>query len=603
MQEYKNLTAFIIFTALLLIGAPAFASNFKITADTWPHAIMGLLGGITFLLYGLDKMTSSFKSLAGERLKYILGTLTKNKISALMTGATVTAIVQSSAATTVMVVGFISAKLMTLPQSLGVILGADIGTTLTVQLIAFKLNQYALLFIILGFLIKSISKKESIQHLGRVIMAIGIVFFGIFLIGESMALLQTLPIVKQTLSHISSPILGILAGFIITALMQSSSASLAIVIALTDQSLLSIAGAFYLVLGCNVGTCITAAIASLKSSQDGQRAAAAHVFFKTSGALFFFVIFMLFTDWFTQHIILLDASGLSNSERAVPRQIAHIHTIFNITLALIYLPLTDKIASILTKLIKTKRKKWRVEASYLDTFLLSTPSLAINAARSETSHMAKRVQKLMRITTPAVISGNVDALSKLQKQERDIDALYSQIIDYLGRISTQNLSADESLQLIWLMSNVNRLENISDLLGEELFDIGTKRQQKGIKISKTSAKNLESISKRVENSLKYSSNAIASLEVKLGKDDTPIDNADFKKSLIKATNYQTKRLVVDTPDRIETYGIEMDIIDKLQRTFYHTRKMAKDTNILLQQRSDLTTNENKHQSNPFIESV
>lgn len=584
---------FILFAALLLIGAPAFASNFKVTALTWPHAIMGLLGGITFLLYGLDKMTSAFKSLAGERLKYILGTLTKNKISALMTGATVTAIVQSSAATTVMVVGFISAKLMTLPQSLGVILGSDIGTTLTVQLIAFKLNQYALIFVIIGFFIKSLSKKESYWHLGRVIMAIGIVFFGIFLIGESMSLLQTLPIVKQTISHISSPLLGVLVGFVITALMQSSAASLAIVIAFTDQGLLSIAGAFYLVLGCNVGTCLTAAIASLKSSQDGQRAAVAHAFFKTSGALMFFVAFFIFTDWFTNNIILMDASGLSTSDRAVPRQIAHMHTVFNIALALIYLPFTDKIAAILTKLIKTKRKKWRVEATLLDNFLLSTPSLAINAARSETANMAARVLKLMRATTPSVLTGDIDTLGKLKKQERDVDELYGQIISYLGQISTQNLTADESLQLMWLMNNVNRLENISDLFGDELYDVGMKRQNKNIKVSKATSNNIEALALKAEKALKYSSKAITSLEVKLAKDATPIDNAEFKVLLDKSIKHQTKRLVADSADRLDTYTIEMDIIDKLQRAFYHSRKMAKDTVTLLEQREALKNNDSR----------
>ncbi len=576
---------------LILVGAPAFASNFNITAKTWPHAIMGLLGGITFLLYGLDKMTSAFKSLAGERLKYILGRLTKNKISALMTGAGVTAIVQSSAATTVMVVGFISAKLMTLPQSLAVILGSDIGTTLTVQLIAFKLNQYALIFIIIGFIVKSLSKKESIWHLGRVIMAIGVVFFGIFLIGESMALLQNLPIVKQTISHISSPILAVIIGFVLTALMQSSAAALAIVIAITDQGLLSISAAFYLVLGCNMGTCITAVIASLKSNQDGQRAAAAHAFFKVSGAFLFFIAFFIFTEWFTKNLISMDASGLSTAERAVPRQIAHMHTIFNISLALLYLPFTDKIAEILTKLIKKKRKEWRVQAEYLDTFLISTPSLAINAARSETAGMANRVIKLMRTTTPAVISGEIDDLAKLKKQERDIDALYSQIIYYLGQISTQNLTADESLQLMWLMNNVNRLENISDLLGEELYDIGVRRQKNDIKISTPTTKQIVALSDSCLKALKYSSNAISSFEVKLAKNAKPIDKEAFKKLLDKAIKNQTKRLIADSPDRVKTYTLEMDMIDKLQRTFYHSRKMTKDTLNLLEQRDGLKNKE------------
>lgn len=576
---------FTVFSTLtLMLASKAFALGFDIKTETLPHAFMGLLGGITFLLYGLDKMTSSFKALAGRKLKYVLGKLTTNRFSSLLTGAGVTAIVQSSAATTVMVVGFISAKLMTLPQSLAVILGADIGTTLTVQLIAFKLNQYALIFIIIGFMIKSVSKSDSMWNIGRVFMAIGMIFFGIFLISESMNLLQSIQWVKDMLTHISNPLAGIALGFIITALMQSSAAALAIIIAVADQGLLSITAAFYLVLGCNMGTCLTAIIASLKSNQDGQRAAAAHAFFKFSGALFFALIYIALNEYAVQAIMALDIKGVSTGKTITPRQIAHMHTIFNISLAFMFIPFINPIAQKLRVIIKNKKPKWRLQAKYLDPFLHDTPSLALNAARIETAMMSKRIQKLLKSAPDIVLDGDIDQLAKLKNEERNIDALYSQIVYYLSQLSTKNLTRDESRQLVWLMNNVNRLETICDLIGEELYQIGQKRHKKDHQVHKTARNHIHKIADATIRGLKYSTRAINSFEVELAKNDKAIDKIEFQKLLDRAHKHLTKRLIADVQHELNDYSVETDIIDKLQRIFFHCRKMTKDSLKLIEER-------------------
>jgi phosphate:Na+ symporter len=570
----------------LMVSSKAFAFGFDITADTIPHAIMGLLGGITFLLYGLEKMTQSFKALAGRKLKFILGKLTTNRFSSLLTGAGVTAVVQSSAATTVMVVGFISAKLMTLPMSLAVILGADIGTTLTVQLIAFKLNQYALIFIVIGFFIKNVSKSESVWNIGRVFMAIGMIFFGIFLISESMALLQTIPFVKSAMSSISNPIAGILIGFAITALMQSSAAALAIVIAVADQGLLSVNAAFYLILGCNMGTCITAILASFKSNQDGQRAAAAHAFFKFSGAFFFMALYLALNEYMVKGIFMLDYPDHSTIDAVSPRQIAHMHTVFNITLALMFLPFINVIATLLTKIIKNKKPKWRLQAKYLNSYLLDTPGLALNAAQIETALMSKRIKKSLKSALDTVLEGDIDQLAKLKNEEKNIDALYNQIVYYLGQISTKNLTKDESRQLVWLMTNVNRLETISDLIGEELYQIGEKRHKKDHTVTKASRDHIQKISTATQNALKYSTKAINSFEVELAKNAQAIDKIEFQKLLDAAYKHQTKVLFSKENKQLSEFSIETDIIDKLQRIFFHCRKMTKDTVKLIEEREN-----------------
>lgn len=585
----KKITFASICILTLAMATKAFALGFDIKADTIPHAMMGLLGGITFLLYGLDKMTSSFKALAGRKLKYVLGKLTTNRFSSLLTGAGVTAIVQSSAATTVMVVGFISAKLMTLPQSLAVILGADIGTTLTVQLIAFKLSQYALVLIIIGFIIKSLSRRESVWNIGRVFMAIGMIFFGIFLISESMAMLQTLEPVRKTMATIQNPFAGILIGFAITALMQSSAAALAIVIAVADQGLLSVSAAFYLVLGCNMGTCLTAAIASMKSNQDGQRAAAAHAIFKFSGAAFFIILYLGLNEYIVRGLMQLDIGGQATIDTVNPRQIAHMHTIFNLTLAVLFLPFINPIAKGLKKLIKTKKPKWRIEAQHLNTFLLDTPGLALNAVRIETALMCSRIKKSLKKAPEIVLDGEIDQLAKMKNEERNIDALYSQIIHYLGQLSTRNLTKDESRQLVWLMNSVNRLETISDLIGEELYQIGQKRHKKSYHIQKTARSHILNISDAASKALKYSTKAIGSFEVELAKNAKAIDKLEFQKLVDKAHKHQTKRIISEASKNLKDYSVETDIIDKLQRIFFHSRKMAKDTLVLLEEREGKKT--------------
>jgi phosphate:Na+ symporter len=582
IQKEKIKTQRILAFAIFFIGFSMFFTNnafasFKIIASTWPHALMGASAGVVFLMMGLGNMTASFKALAGDELREVLSTLTNTRLKALATGIGVTGIVQSSAATTAMVVGFISSKLMTLPQALGVILGADIGTTITVQLIAFKLNQYALVFVILGYMTKSFSKKESIWHLGNIVAAIGAIFFGIFMIAESMSILNDFKPVQEVLKHISSPVIGVALGFIITALMQSSAASIAIMIALASQGLLSVEGAIYLVIGANVGTCITAVLISLGSDQNGKRAAAAHVFFKTT-AMITTVIAMYFAgNWIIDKVLMLDFTHSATVHMVAPRQIAHMHMIFNILIAITFLPFTYFIANILEKVIPAKRQKVRVQTKHLQPFLINIPSLALDAARQECAHMAELVDVHLQKSFSQITDGGIDELSKLKSRERDIDALYKQILLYLSQLSSNKLTEHETHTLVWLMNILNRTENIADLMGQDMYDIGRRRRRRDIHISTQTLTQLRKLSEAVHQSFLYSITPLQNVKTKTSNRVKVMNKKLFDALTAETITLLNKRLRSNDANRTATYSLEMDMVERYQRVFSNTRKIVKDT--------------------------
>jgi phosphate:Na+ symporter len=580
-QHHAFIMAF--FVAILLLSAHDAFASFKIIANTWPHAMMGAIAGVIFLMIGLSKMTSSFKALAGDKLRTVLSTLTNTRLKALATGIGVTGIVQSSAATTAMVIGFISSKLMTLPQALGVILGADIGTTITVQLIAFKMNQYALVFVSLGYFMKAVAKKESFWHIGRIVMSIGMVFFGIFMIAESMNILNELPIVQTALKHVSNPLIGVGLGFAVTALMQSSAAAIAIVIALASQGLLSTEGAIFLVVGANVGTCTTAVLIGMRSGTDGKRAAAAHVFFKTVAMLATVTIMIISSEWLVAKALLLDTSGMATPLTAAPRQVAHLHTIFNVLIAITFLPMTHIIAKMLIKFIPAKRQKARVQAKYLEDFLMNTPSLALNAARQECARMAVLVEDHLRHSFIQITDGGIDELSKLKSREKDIDALYKQTLVYLSHLSGKPLTEKESITLVWLMAVLNRMENIADLIGHDMYDIGHRRRRRDISISSQTLRQLRKLSDATQDAFSYSIKPLIDVDMK-ASDRVKVMNKKHYDSLIEETMVQlNKRLKSNDSNRTATYSLEMDMVERYQRIFFHARRIVKETQDLQKQ--------------------
>ncbi|MBU4129557.1 MAG: Na/Pi symporter, partial [Proteobacteria bacterium] len=263
---------------------------------SWADIFIGLAGGLAFFLYGMEKMSTGMKNTAGNRMRTLLATLTKNRVIAMIVGAFVTMVIQSSSATTVMLVSFVQAGLLTLVQSMGVILGADIGTTITAQMIAFKLTDYALLMVAIGFAMKLAGKTERAKSVGDIILGFGILFFGMKLMSDAMNPLRSFPAFINLMKDLENPFMGILFGTAFTAVVQSSSATTGVLIVLAQQGLISLEAGIPVIFGANIGTCVTAALAGIGASREAKRVAIAHILFKVAGVFLFIFWIPQFAD-------------------------------------------------------------------------------------------------------------------------------------------------------------------------------------------------------------------------------------------------------------------------------------------------------------------
>jgi phosphate:Na+ symporter len=534
--------------------------------------LMGFFGGIAFLLYGLDKMSVSLKALAGDNLKKILQRLTRTKFSSLMTGVTITAAIQSSAATTVMVVGFIAVQAIKLPQALGVILGADIGTTITVQLIAFKLNQYGLVAVGIGFFMQLIASKEKYIHIGHAILGVGMIFFGIKLISDSMGIIRDIPVVMDLMTHMASPFTGIAIGMILTMLMQSSAATLAVIIALASHNVLTLDAALILVLGANVGTCLTALIASAGKNRQSLQAAMAHIGFKVTGVLVALILF----SGFISLISALSFDTVADQGIATARDVANAHMIFNIVLALSFLPFVNQISRLLQKLIPLREEDKIVKPQYLDLGLITTPSLALEAVRYELKRISKITECILIQALPAVVSGESKDLTLISRKEKDVDILYKYCVKYLSKISRVRVSEDNSKELSQLIHLANNLENISDIAGGELIKLGRKRIRAKVKVSKETTDKLTNLHDKILKAYNLSVESALYSDVEKAQKTIRMKHSSIRPMLDKLRTHQTERLLVKERNRFNTYSVEVDIIDKLKQIFYHSRKIAAD---------------------------
>jgi len=475
------------------------AGNPTVDEISWAFLIIGLLGGLALFLYGMEKMSEGMKKSAGNKMRSILAALTKNRVIGLLIGASVTMVIQSSSATTVMLVSFVQAGLMSFAQSLGVILGADIGTTVTAQLIAFKLTDYALLMIAAGFGMRMFAKKDNIRHVGEVILGFGVLFFGMKLMSDAMTPLRTYPGFLNLMKGLENPLLGLMVGTLFTALIQSSSAFTGVVIVLAQQHLITLEAGIPMIFGANIGTCITAGLASIGMSREAKRVALAHVIFKFAGVLLFIFWIPSFAD-IIRAVALKFGSGTA-------RQIANAHTIFNVSLGLVFLPFTAIFANLILRIFPDKVEDEGLKPAtwHLDESSIATPAIAIDLARSEISRMAKILGRMLRaIIIPFMSDANLIKKQDLPKEETDllleeiptrdeiypqlsllegldmreekIDFLEEKIGDYLIQIGRQELSDRQANEVFGMTSIVNDMEAIGDIIHRIMIPLIAKKQ-------------------------------------------------------------------------------------------------------------------------------
>ena len=538
---------------------------------------MELLGGLALFLFGIDQMSTALKAVSGDRMRAILGRLTSNRFAGALTGAFVTSIIQSSSVTTVLVVGFTTAGLMSFAQSIGVIMGANIGTTITAQIVAFKVTKAALLMIAVGFSFLFFSKRDAPRQYGGILMGLGLVFFGMTVMSDAMQPLRTFQPFLDLMVTMETPIVGILVAAAFTALIQSSSATTAIVIVMAGQGFVSLPAGIALAFGANIGTCITALLAAIGKPREAVRAAATHVLFNIAGVL----IWLAFVDQLAAIVTLIspvhgELTGTQRLAAEAPRQIANAHSIFNVANTLIFIWFTTLTARFVEWLIPDRPldEEETIRARFLDDELLPTPSIALDRARLETEHMGEQVQRMLSAVMPAILQGSVSWLERIRSMDERVDILHAQIVTYLGKISGSKLTEKQSKELLRLMDAVNDLENIGDVIETNLVVLGLRRIERQVSVSEQTREVLNGFHAVVVKAVGDAIQAVAenSLEAATSVTDLKKEIAAIASS---AAVHESKRLIADEPNRIEAYTIEVDIAEKLQRIYFFARRMAR----------------------------
>ena len=425
--------------------------------------LISLLGGLSLFLYGMQMMSNGLEAAAGNKMKRILERLTANRILGVLVGAGITAVIQSSSATTVMVVGFVNSGMMTLQQAVWIIMGANIGTTITGQLIALDIGAIAPLFAFIGVAMIVFLKKEKLHHFGKIIAGLGILFIGMDMMSAAMMPLRESEAFISLMTQFSNPVLGILAGAIFTAIIQSSSASVGILQALASSGVIGLPQAVYVLFGQNIGTCITAVLAAIGTSRNAKRTTIIHLSFNIIGTIVFTIICMV-----TPFVSLME--GLTPN---VSAQIANTNTIFNITTTLLLLPFGTQLAKMATKILpdRAEEKEDTMHLEYIQPMIpietrgetkIGISAIAVNAIRNELTRMTKMAKENVALSFDAVREGNTGLLEEVRNREEYIDFLNKEISKYISRMLVKERNPKDSQYMSVLFKVCGNLERIGD---------------------------------------------------------------------------------------------------------------------------------------------
>lgn len=461
------------------------------------QVIFGLLGGLALFLYGMNSMSDALQKAAGEKMKKVLGFLTKNPIMGALAGALVTAVLQSSSATTVMVIGFVSAGLMSLPQAISVIFGANIGTTMTAQLMAFKISDYIYPIIFVGFMLFFACKKEKIKNIGMVIFSFGLLFEGIEIMGSVMKPLARSPIFLDLMGKVSDiPVLGVLLGMIMTLIVQSSSATIAVLQNFATQpiaadstvSVIGLAGAIPILLGDNIGTTITALLASIGQSKNAKRTAVAHSVFNITGSILFLFLIPVLTK-FVQFI-----SPKGPEIEVISRQIANAHTTFNVVCTMIWLPLIPIMVKIVKFIIRGEDKQPVVsyQPQFLDEHLIGQSAVAMYLVSCELTKLCGHTAAMLSNMKQVLSDGkNKEQRSEYHVEYETVKRLQDRITDYISKMfAGGNLTETQAEQTAGLLVINNNVDRIADRC-QEISGFIEKMEEKDKYFSEAAVKELK----------------------------------------------------------------------------------------------------------------
>ncbi len=531
---------------------------------------ISLLGGLAIFILGMSHMTQALTNIAGARMKDLLSSFTRNRFAAAATGAAITAAVQSSSVTTVLLVGFSSAGLITVAQSVGVILGANLGSTVTAQIIAFKVSEVGAILMAVGLTVSFLKQRERLAQFGVLLLGLGAIFFGMQLMGDATRPLRGYEPFLEVMQTIESPLWGVAIGLVFTAVVQSSAATIGLAIIFANQNLISLEAAISIAFGANIGTCITATFAALGRSAAAWRVVFVHVVFNAIGVVI----------WFAFIPQLADLSRLAGEhllhDATLGRQVAIAHTLFNLCNLLIFLAFTGPLAR-LAYLVAPDRTKPVSDAGkpmYLDPLYLETPSLAIDRARLECGRLATLSVSMAEDIPHAAIEGDLSDLQKLASRDDEVDDLQTAILNYLACIEASKLAQQDQDAIHQTISLVNCWENIGDLLDSHVLPLGHDRLETGHAMGDATRKTLFKLHQALLQDMRLA------LLVTTKGDPSDVDKllatkAPFRSLADDAESDLRSSLVGRDPERMELFRLESDLISNFKHIHHHTRRPAK----------------------------
>lgn len=579
MMIARNLSI-VCLLILLLTVTPAAASLgvSEVQGFSWGGLLMGLFGGLALFLLGLDRLTESLKAAAGSRLQSCLERFTSNRFSGALIGAMTTAMLQSSSVTTVLVVGFVSAGVMSLSQSVGVIMGANIGSTFTAQIIAFNVSGYALALVAGGFAMLTFGRREQSRHYGGMLLGLGLIFFGMGIMTDAMLPLRSYPPFLEWMVEMESPLIGLLIGALFTALIQSSAATTALVIIMASQGFVSLPAGIALALGANIGTCVTAMLATIGKPRAALRAATIHVLFNVAGVL----LWLGFIDQLAALTVTLspqyvDLQGMGRLAAEAPRQIANANTLFNVVNTLVFIgfaPVFARLAMVLVPERKEPEKPPVIVPEYLDERLLDTPAAALNLVRMEIGHLGREVVQMTQAIWPALEKSDNNLFREVQKRDDAIDLLHAEIIRYLSLLGKNPLTEDQSHDYYLLSQAADTLERIGDIIESELVNTGFKMAQLPLRPGAQTRQLLGQLHAYICTAVELAVRAVNENDSTLAQELLGM-RREVNEAVEGAFRRQVASLAASDTERLKLLQLEFEVTDKFKQIFSLAKRIAR----------------------------
>lgn len=518
-----------------------------------------LLGGLGLFLFGIAKMAEGLQNAAGDRLRRILELFTSRPIIAILTGALATMIIQSSSSTTVMVVGFVNAGLMNLTQAVGTIMGANIGTTVTAQIVAFQITDYALPLIGVGAILNFLSRRKTVQNVGLSILGFGMLFFGMGIMSDSIAPLKEYePFINMLVKFGQNPLLGVLVGALFTLIIQSSSATTSVAIALSLQGLIDLPSGIALTLGANIGTCITALLASFGTNVTAKRAAVAHVLFNFFGAVIFLILLKPFT-----YVV-------SHTGTTVARQLANAHTIFNVTNTIVLFPFINQFVAFIERIVPGEDFGPGSKPQFLDRNILNTPA-ALIAATNETLRMCDISLTMLQNSFRAFITGDQELMEDVLAKEETINKLEREIVSYLTAAADNPWTTKQHQKITGLLHSAHDVERVADL-STNIVELAQARIKHHVSLSDKAVEELETMFAKVESIYSRAIEVLRTEQIQAAEnliaEDDEVDRMEkqFRDSHINRLN--------EGKCHPEAGVLYLDVISTLERVADHGTNLA-----------------------------